>query len=654
MQLRPCAEPVNEHRVKMANLPTSIIRPLLCAMAVGCMITASGQCTNASAYGSAAAPTSTTPVTISTCSFQSEYSTITGIVAGTSYTVTSDCGGYITVRRVTYNGTFVANGNSPLTFTAPTAGTYYLHWNTNAACGTASNCCTTTIACTSCPPPPGQCTAVSIPSLPVTGQAVICHASDLLTSTNVGICGSGSTLYLGGNEALYSVTPTTTDNYVINYAGQSYSSIWVYSGACPAAGGMCQGSVSGTGTAQSLVVTMTAGVQYWIIFDTWPTPQSPCPGTFSITVSSVPPPVTASDCILAVPVCTNIDFQIDPNGFGNTNEIPPLGSYGNPDYGIFSFTPPYYNPWGTYNEGCLRNEELNSTWMVVNVLTGGSLAFTFGGLGTQTGFYDWAMYPYDASACGAVASNALAPVRCNWNGVSFGGTGLATTPPAGGDPSNFEPPLNVGANTQWLICFSNWSSVTTTVPLQFGGTAGVSCSPLPVELLSFEAKAIDRDVALEWVTASELNSSHFDVERSGDTGTWEKVDVVDAAGNSQMPIRYATTDHAPLPGLSYYRLRTVDLDGSFKFSPVVPVQLIQDALLCYPNPSNGAFMVSSVPDGAVIDVRDALGRLVAVDVLPGATGNTQVKLQSPTPGVYSVRVSYNAVVVTGKVLIAEQ
>ncbi|MBK6410618.1 MAG: hypothetical protein IPF78_13130 [Flavobacteriales bacterium] len=416
----------------MANLPTSILRPLLCAMAVGCMITASGQCTNASAYGSAAAPTSTTPVTISTCSFQSEYSTITGIVAGTSYTVTSDCGGYITVRRVTYNGTFVANGNSPLTFTAPTAGTYYLHWNTNAACGTASNCCTTTIACTSCPPPPGQCTAVSIPSLPVTGQAVICHASDLLTSTNVGICGSGSTLYLGGNEALYSVTPTTTDNYVINYAGQSYSSIWVYSGACPAAGGMCQGSVSGTGTAQSLVVTMTAGVQYWIIFDTWPTPQSPCPGTFSITVSSVPPPVTASDCILAVPVCTNIDFQIDPNGFGNTNEIPPLGSYGNPDYGIFSFTPPYYNPWGTYNEGCLRNEELNSTWMVVNVLTGGSLAFTFGGLGTQTGFYDWAMYPYDASACGAVASNALAPVRCNWNGVSFGGTGLATTPPAGG------------------------------------------------------------------------------------------------------------------------------------------------------------------------------------------------------------------------------
>jgi len=645
---------VNEQRVNMARFPTPLLYALLCAMAIGCMATARGQCTNTTAFGSVAAPTSATPVSISTCSFQTEYSTVTGLVAGSTYSVSSSCGGYITVRRGTYNGTFVANGNSPLSFTAPVAGTYYLHWNTNAACGTASTCCTTTIACTSCPVPPGLCTAVNIPSLPLTGQAVTCHSSDLLTSANVGICGMGSTLYLGGNEALYSVTPTTTNNYMINYSGQSYSSIWVYSGACPAAGGMCQGSVSGTGTTQSLVVTMTAGVQYWIIFDTWPTPQSPCPGTFSITVSTIPPAVTASDCVVAVPVCTNIAFQVDPNGYGNTNEIPPIGSYGNPDYGPFSLTPPYYNPWGTTNEGCLQGGELNSTWMVVNVLTGGSLTFTFGGLGTQAGFYDWAMYPYNASACAAVASNALAPVRCNWNGVSFGGTGLAATLPADGDATNFEPPLTVGSTTQWLICFSNWSSVTTSVPLQFGGTAVVSCTPLAVELLTFEAKAMEQKVALEWVTATELNSSHFDVERSGDNDTWEKVDMVHAAGNSQLAIRYATTDPAPLPGTSYYRLRMVDVDESYKYSPTVPVQMTQHALLCHPNPSHGAFTVSSVPDGAVIDVRDALGRLVPVDVLPGATGLAHVKLLSPTPGLYSVRVSHNAAVVTANVLIATQ
>ena len=638
----------------MARGPISILHPVLCAIAIGCMCTASAQCTNATPFGTAAAPANNTPLTISTCTYQSEYNTVTGLVAGATYTVTSSCGGYITVRLGTFNGALVANGNTPLSFTAPVAGTYYLHFNTNAACGTASICCTTTITCTSCAGPM-PCAAVSIPSLPVTGQAVSCHASNLISTLNVGsICGSASTLYLGGAEALYTVTPATTGNYLINYLGQSYSSIWVFSGACPAAGGLCQGSVSGVGTNQSLSVTMTAGVTYWILFDTWPAPASPCPGTFSITTSAVPPPVVASDCNQAVNVCTNINFQIDPNGFGTTNEIPPLGSYGNPDYGIFSFVPPYYNPWGTLNEGCLRNGELNSTWMVVNVLTGGSLTFTFGGLGTQSGFYDWIMYPYNASACAQVAANALAPVRCNWNGVSFGGTGLAAGLPAGGDASNFEPPLNVGAYTQWLICFSNWSSVTTAVPLQFGGTAVVSCSPLPVELISFEATALGRSVALEWVTASELNGSHFEVERSGDAETWEKLEVVEAHGNAHVQTSYATTDHSPLTGYSYYRLRIVDLDASFTFSPVVAVRLINDALICHPNPSSGAFTVLSVPDGGVIDVRDALGRSVAVDVHSDPAGNAHVQLNGASPGFYSVRMSYNAEVAIARMLIAER
>ncbi|MBL0127156.1 MAG: T9SS type A sorting domain-containing protein [Flavobacteriales bacterium] len=641
-------------RGRIARTKAGLRRLLLYVIVLVASGTARGQCTNTTAYMTVAAPTTNAPLSISTCTFQSEYNTVTGLVAGATYTVTSSCGGYITVRRGTYNGTLVANGNTPLSFTAPVAGTYYLHFNTNAACGTASTCCTTTIACASCAGP-APCAAVNLPSLPVTSQAVSCHSSDLINTLNVSsLCGSASTLYLGGVEALYTVTPATTGNYLINYIGQSYSSIWVFSGACPAAGGLCQGSVSGVGTSQSLTITMTAGTTYWILFDTWPSPPSPCPGTFSISTSNVPPPVVASDCNQAVNVCTNINFQIDPNGYGNVNEIPPLGSTGNPDYGLFSFVPPYYNPWGTTNEGCLRAGELNSTWMVVNVLTGGSLTFTFGGLGTQGGFYDWIMYPYNASACTQVAANALAPVRCNWNGVSFGGTGLASTPPAGGDVSNFEPPLNVGSNTQWLICFSNWSSVTTAVPLQFGGTAVVSCSPLPLELIAFEATAQGGRVLLEWTTASEVNSMHFEVERSIDMEEWEKVDVVGAVGTSNVRSGYTTMDHAPLPGLSYYRLRIVDLDGSFTFSPVRSVRMMETALVCHPNPTSGSFTVLHVPDGGVIEVLDVLGRSVQVDARPSTGGSMQVRLFLPSPGLYTVRMSNGADVAFTKVLISEQ
>ena len=107
-------------------------------------------CLNTSSYGSATAPTNTTSVTISTCNFQTEYSTISNVIAGNSYQLSNSCGGYVTIRSGAYNGTVVANGNSPLTFTAPTSGTYYIHWNTNSSCGTATSCCTTTITCTSC------------------------------------------------------------------------------------------------------------------------------------------------------------------------------------------------------------------------------------------------------------------------------------------------------------------------------------------------------------------------------------------------------------------------------------------------------------------------------------------------------------------------
>ena len=610
-----------------------------------------GQCTNGTAFGTVAAPTSSTPVTISACTFQTEYNTITGVVAGSTYSVSCSCGGYVTVRRGTFNGPVVAMGNSVLSFTATVAGNHYLHFNTNAACGTASACCTTTITCTSCAAP-APCTSVNIPGLPVTGQAVACHSSNLITAANVAsLCGTASTLYLGGVEALYTLTPSTTGNYVITYTGQTYSSIWVFSGACPTSGGLCQGSVSGLGATQSLTLNLTAGVQYWILFDTWPAPPSPCPGTFSISTSSVPPPVVASDCNQAVNVCTNINFQIDPNGSGSTYEIPALGSIGNPDLWGTDFV---NSTWGTDNWGCLRSGELNSTWMVVNVLTGGSLTFTFGGLGTQAGFYDWIMYPYNASACTNVANNLVAPVRCNWNGVSFGGTGLASTLPAGGDPTNFEPPLTVGTATQWLICFSNWSSVTTAVPLQFGGTAVVSCSPLPVELLSFDATVASNAVELLWTTASEQHSSHFEVEHAVDQETWEDIAMISATGNSSTPVDYRHMDPAPGSGMHYYRLRMADLDGSYTHSEVRMVRMQLSGPLCVPNPCTGTFSILDVPEGSTVEMLDVLGRRMAIDVRIDATRKAFVELPSHAPGLYTVRVGSGAEGALTKVLVSDR
>src|SRR5690554_2983451 len=115
-----------------------------------------GQCTNTYHYGSAVAPTDNVTITISTYQEIGEYAEITGVVAGETYTVTfSRSPGFITVRSGTYNGTVVASGLGPITFTASTSGTYYVHFNPDNNCGTwAWASYTTTITCISCPPPP--------------------------------------------------------------------------------------------------------------------------------------------------------------------------------------------------------------------------------------------------------------------------------------------------------------------------------------------------------------------------------------------------------------------------------------------------------------------------------------------------------------------
>ncbi|MBK9760398.1 MAG: hypothetical protein IPO90_10620 [Flavobacteriales bacterium] len=352
-------------------------------------------------------------------------------------------------------------------------------------------------------------------------------------------------------------------------------------------------------------------------------PTTPC---------SASSPIVASDCAQSVNICTNYNWSIDPNGIGSVNEIPPLGSIGNPNL-IPDLVP---SAWGSDNWGCLRNNELNSTWMIINISGGGSLEFTFGGFGSQAGFYDWIMYPYGVGTCTSIVSNTVAPVRCNWNGVSFGGTGLAAAVPAGGDPTNFEPALIVLAGQQYVICFSNWSSVTTPVPLEFGGTATVSCVPiiLPLELLSFNAAQRDAEVELSWTTASEQRTALFQVERSRANGDWVTIGALAAAGQSAQPIRYVFVDQQPQTGHLYYRLRMIDMDGGSTFSPTAHALFRPVGPSVFPNPASGSFWVRCGDEA--IHLIDAFGRSVEHHVIAVSGDARQIATDGSVSGVLTV------------------
>ncbi|MBC7862580.1 MAG: gliding motility-associated C-terminal domain-containing protein [Bacteroidia bacterium] len=185
-----------------------------------------------------------------------------------------------------------------------------------------------------------------------------------------------------------------------------------------------------------------------------------------------PGPAVASDCSQAVSICTNASFQINPNGSGSVVE-----------FVSGSITNPSTNPQGV-NSGCLMAGELNSTWMVVNVASSGTLEYSFGVAATSN-CYDWIMWPYTPSTCANIINNTLPPVACNWNATCTGFTGMANTLPAGGDAGDFQPALNVSCGQQYLICLSNYSSATTNVPLAFFGSATIACTTvLPITVNS--------------------------------------------------------------------------------------------------------------------------------------------------------------------------
>ena len=110
---------------------------------------------------------------------------------------------------------------------------------------------------------------------------------------------------------------------------------------------------------------------------------------------------------------------------------------------------------------------------------------------------------------------------------------------------------------------------------------------LPVNLISFTAKEIGKQVQLDWKTASETNNQHFTVQRSADAVSFANIAVVDGAGNTKSLKTYQFVDTAPLDGISYYRLKQSDQDGTFTNSKIVTVRLNGEAdreLTVYPNP----------------------------------------------------------------------
>lgn len=135
-------------------------------------------------------------------------------------------------------------------------------------------------------------------------------------------------------------------------------------------------------------------------------------------------------------------------------------------------------------------------------------------------------------------------------------------------------------------------------------------NPLPVTWVSFEAEKVNADAHLAWRTAQEQRCSLYEVERSTDGESYEKLGQ-QLCRNSQSVTNYNYVDVNPGKGNFYYRLRQVDTDGKFEYSAVRKVSFGQDGeIRVYPNPARDVIQITNLPANSDIRLFDASGRMV--------------------------------------------
>ena len=192
--------------------------------------------------------------------------------------------------------------------------------------------------------------------------------------------------------------------------------------------------------------------------------------------------------------------------------------------------------------------------------------------------------------------------------------------------------------------------------IDYNGTApgmemdgiGIQAPAVPVELASFTADVNETSVTLNWTTSTEKNNYGFEVQRSKSEGEFETIGFVDGNGTSSEMHYYTYSDVGLNEGIYNYRLKQVDLDGSFEYSNAVLVEVVIPDVYSldqnFPNPFNPStkiFFSLAVDSKVTLKVFDLLGQEVATlynNDLSAGSHNVTFDAVNLNSGVYFYRI----------------
>ncbi len=240
-------------------------------------------------------------------------------------------------------------------------------------------------------------------------------------------------------------------------------------------------------------------------------------------------------------------------------------------------------------------------------------------------------------------------VKLYWEDATFSGITSATsanlriahyrsTGPKWYDQAGASVTLSSAGSTGSIVMTTTVGATLTTAStpyFTFGGPNLVN--PLPIELLNFDGQAESNGNMLNWITATETNNDHFELERSMNANDFTKIATVSGNGNSTSALHYEQLDALPFKGINYYRLKQVDFDGKYTYSEIIAIEnnsMQNIAIDVYPNPSNDLVHINTSGSISSLIIYNMLGEIVYSST--GEQSNT-IDFTPLTNGVYIIK-----------------
>lgn len=194
------------------------------------------------------------------------------------------------------------------------------------------------------------------------------------------------------------------------------------------------------------------------------------------------------------------------------------------------------------------------------------------------------------------------------------------------------------------------------------GTINANLSPLPIELVKFDVGVCSNEVCVDWTTATEKLSDFFTVEKTKNGSDFETVGKIPASGNSKTLVNYKLIDKNPYDGVSYYRLKQTDLNGSSVYYKLKEVRVNDGkdfSFSVFPSPNTGENVgfniILNKSEEATIKIYDINGNVVlSENVVAKVTGKNEFVFQPNqklTNGIYWVSCSSNNKTYSHKLIV---